>query len=154
MCVSVRIQNHGKKSQTLHDLSGWSDDFADFLDDGLGDRVLQDVWLVLGLRLLGGSLGTIVGLLHVQVGGGRSEENLKWQLVGTDFNGSWLNIGGSVNITELNIVLGLDGSVHNLTTTTTAATAVATGSAAITARTTSAAGTAITATTTSTNSTS
>ena len=98
----------------LDDLSGWGDDFADLLDDGLGDGVLEHMGLVLGVGLLDGSLGAIVSLEHVQVGGGRSEEDVEWDLAGTDFHGGWGNGASGWDITELNLVSGLDGSVDNL----------------------------------------
>ena len=98
----------------LDDLSGWGDDFADLLDDGLGDGVLENVGLILRAGLLGGSLGAIVLLEHIQVGGGRSEEDVEWDLAGTDFDGGWGNGASGWHITELNLVSGLDGSVHDL----------------------------------------
>ena len=107
----------------LDDLSGWSDDFTDFLDDWLGDGVFQHMGLILGGGFLVGSLGAIVHLLDVEVGRGRSEENVEWDLASADFDGGWGDGASRWDILELNLVSGLDGSVDDLASATGGATA-------------------------------
>ena len=51
----------------LDNLSGWGDDFADLLDDGLGDGVLQNVWVVSRVGLLERSTGAFVLRHNVHV---------------------------------------------------------------------------------------
>ena len=91
-------------------------------------------------------MGTIVSLLNVQGGRGRSEEKSDWKRVGANFDGGWGSSARGWNITEFDIVSRLDGGSNNLTGTTTV-TAVTTGTTTITA---SSASTAITASTAST----
>ena len=67
-------------------------------------------------------MGTIVSLLDVQGGGSRSEEEGDWERVGTNFDGGWGSSARGWNITEFNIVSGLDSSFDNLAGTTTVTT--------------------------------
>ena len=67
-------------------------------------------------------MGTIVSLLNVQGGRGRSEEKGDWERVGANFDGGWGSSARGWNITEFNIVSGLDSGFNNLAGTTAVTT--------------------------------
>ena len=80
--------------------------------------------LILGGALLHGTAGAIVSLEHIQSGGGGSEEDVERHGTGADFDGGWGNRASGGNITELDVVHGLDGSGNDTTAeSTTASTA-------------------------------
>jgi len=90
--------------------------------------VTENVSLIVGLGFLDGALGAIVLLLNVQGGRGRSEEKGDWERVGADLDGGWGGRAGRWDVTELDVVSGLDGSLDDL-----AGTAVTAGETAKTA---------------------
>ena len=100
--------------------------------------------LILRLALLERSLGAIVILLHVQVGGSGSEEDVQWNKTGADLNGGTLGGSRGWDISELNVVGGLDSGGNDLassactttesTSTSATAGATSTSAAAISAR--------------------
>jgi len=73
----------------LLDATEWSDDLTDLLDDWLGDRVTENVSLILGGGLLSGTGGTLVSLLDIQLGRGRLEQHVHWDWSGIDLDGDW-----------------------------------------------------------------
>lgn len=85
--------------------------------------------LTLRLRLLGRALGTVVSLLDVEVGRGRSEENLQWHRVGAHLDRGRVDRAARGHIAELNLVTRLDGRWDHLAGAASTALATAVASA-------------------------
>ena len=121
-------------AQTLHDLSEGSDDFAHFLDDGLGDGVHQSGWFLVGAGLLGLACTTSrVLLTGTDSAGGRLEHELNASWVSINFDHGWLTtVRLCGHVASLHSRARLDRSLNPSATpgATSVAAAITTHSAA------------------------